>query len=183
MPTPVYIICCESGVEDRLTNLASLFNIVERIAVRPAAVQEPGSDTPPPVRFLPSLRIVAVWRAEGEADFGTDFQSEIRMTMLPQRREHCLMSDTFRFLLGTMNHRIVVVIGALDCTDSGQLVVESRIKRPEEDQWLTQKYVIDVVVEPANPANAAPVENDTYDIDGGASVEKTTHQGEDPCGE
>ncbi len=180
MPTPVYIICCESGVEDRFTNLASLFNIIERIAVQSAYVQQPGSDTPPPVRFLPSLRIVAVWRAEGESDFGVEFQSEIRLTMLPHGRENTVMSEPFRFLPGTLNHRIVVVIRALDYADGGQLVVESRVKRPEEDQWLTQKYVIDVDVQPANPPNPAPVENDTRTIDGGASVETTTHQGEDP---
>jgi hypothetical protein len=34
MPKPVYIICAEAGAEDKVTGLASYFNVVEKLQVR-----------------------------------------------------------------------------------------------------------------------------------------------------
>jgi hypothetical protein len=156
MPESSYIICCESGTEDKFTGLASLFNVVDRIhAKRPAPVN-PGDSTPILLNAI-SLRIVAVWRAVGDGDFEGEFQSEVRMTLLPLNDVQILLSDTFRFQLDKSRHRIVIIIGGLTAGESGQLVVESRIKRPDAAEWLTQSYVVDVLVDEPDSAAVPPV--------------------------
>ncbi|MFI5386509.1 MAG: hypothetical protein ACHQ50_10365 [Fimbriimonadales bacterium] len=105
-----------------------------------------------------SLRIVAVWRANEDSDFEGSFQSEVKMRLLPKNEDATLLSDTFSFLRERYKHRITVIIGGLEVKESGQLVVESRIKRSDECQWLTQSYIIDVLVNASDQPAHAPLE-------------------------
>lgn len=147
MPTPVYIICCESGVEDRNTGLASLFNVVERIIAQPPPIEEGESKTIHLVH-CPSLRIVAAWRAAADHDFDSEFESQIWMLTHPQGNDQCVWSTSFRFAREAPNYRATVVIRALHIIASGQLIVESRIRKVGKTKWLTQRYVIDVSLQP-----------------------------------
>jgi hypothetical protein len=145
MPTPVYIICCESGTEDKFTGLASHFNVVDRIVAK----KPPPSGADSNVPIIPSpppLRIVAVWRADDDSDFEGIFQSEVIMRLMPKDEIGTLYSDTFSFLRERYKHRITVILGGLRVEESGKVIVESRIRRPDESKWLTQSYIIDVVV-------------------------------------
>jgi hypothetical protein len=147
MPSPSYIICCETGTEDKYTGLASLFNVIDRIVVRRHTRQTPDGGA---VKSGPTIRIVAVWRAVGDHDYQAEFESELNLLLSPIGKETTLHSDTFRFLPDKSRHRIVVIIGALDLDQSGLLVFESRIRRLGDPDWLSQSYVVDVVVMPSD---------------------------------
>jgi hypothetical protein len=150
MPIPVYILCCESGTDDVTTGLASHFNVVDRIRVKRIA-----PDSGFVVHSLP-LRIVAVWRAEEEGDFEQEFESELRAILLPQHKEAVIGSETFRFSPEKPKRRFTLIFVGLQFEASGQLVIESRIRRSPEAEWRSQRYIVDVVVEPTVEASASP---------------------------
>ena len=157
MPTPIYIICCESGTEDKYTGMASLFNIIDRIVVKPRDPEKTDSGAPNPWGSL-SMRIVAVWAANGDGDFDGEFDGELRMLMSPQNQEQILMTDKVRFTRAMPRHRSTVIISGFQAEQVGQVIVESTIKRAGESEHLTQRYAIDVLVSPPDVAVSAPNE-------------------------
>jgi hypothetical protein len=163
MPTPVYIICCESGTEDTFTGAASLFNVVDRIMSKKPASAHADSKGPIYLNAVP-LRIVAVWCAAEDVDFEGDFQSEVRMLLEPQEQVGILSIDTIRFTREKPRHRITVVLSGLKVEETGRLVIESRIKRAGEPEWLAQRYAIDVVVKLPDDALPAPVDEGTPEV-------------------
>ena len=104
--------------------------------------------------------------AAEDADFEGDFQSEVRMLLEPQNQVGVLSVDTLRFAREKPRHRIRVIIGGLKVEETGQLLIESRIKRAGECDWLAhQMYTIDVVVKPPDDAMPAPLEG-THGVEG-----------------
>jgi hypothetical protein len=158
MASPVYIICAESGSEDSFTGMASLFNIIDAITIREMRL-DVGGESGIARQGSPSIRIVAVWRADHDADFDRDFECEMRLIVEPQGTENMLFTQTFRFMREKPRHRITTVIGALDLRGGSALTVEARIRPQGEESWISQSYTIDVDVEravnpewqPANP--------------------------------
>lgn len=164
MPNPVYIICSESGTEDKYTGAASHFNIIDRIIGTTKTIAEnPDKGSYFRANSL-SVRVVAVWRADEESDFEGNFQSELRMRLLPKNEDAILQSDLFVFLREKPKHRITIIINGVQALEAGQIVFESRIKRPEDPDWLTQSYVIDVMVDvptAASPPSPEPENRST----------------------
>jgi hypothetical protein len=154
MPSPVFIICCESGSDDSLTGLASLFNVIDTFVVNSAPVEDTNQATVPR-DGAPSLRIVATWRAICPDDFEGEFESELRMIFEPSGETQSLAAQTIRFWREKPRHRLTAVIGALNLPMSGTLTVESRIRRRGSDAWLSQSYPIDVVVRPETEAQTS----------------------------
>jgi hypothetical protein len=147
MPTPVYIICAESGSEDSYTGLASLFNIIDRLKIGPPGPEIGGLL----MTGWPTVRIVAVWKAAEESDFEGEFKSEIRLILPTRDIASQIYEQSFRFLRDKPRHRITAMIGGLQISESGPLVFECRIKRPDASEWLAQQYEIDVVVRSSGP--------------------------------
>lgn len=141
MPKPVFIICCESGTEDKYTGMVSLFNIIDRIVGKS---RETDSGSLPKDSL--TLRIVAVWAADSESDFEGEFNVEMRMLLSPQNLESTLSSDSMRFTPTMPRHRSTVIMGGIQAEASGQLIFESRVRRPTETEWKTQAYTIDVAI-------------------------------------
>ena len=108
MPIPVYIICCESGTEDKYTGMASLFNIIDRISLKTTDAQK--SEIGLIGRTSPPIRIVAVWSASHADDFEGEFISEVRMSLLPKNQEATLLSDSVRFTSAMPRHRSTVIV-------------------------------------------------------------------------
>jgi hypothetical protein len=151
MPKPVFIICCESGTEDKYTGMASLFNIIDRIVGNPLE-----ADTGAILKQSLAVRIVAVWEASEQSDFEGEFNIEMRMLLPSQDQTAVLSSDTMRFTTSTPRHRSTIVIGAFRAAEAGQLVFESRVKRSFEVEWISQAYSIDVVLNPPGDFGSAP---------------------------
>jgi hypothetical protein len=143
MPVPVYIICCESGSEDSFTGLASLFNVIDRIVVRPAASEEKGNSEHR-AHGATSLRIVSVWMGEEAGDFESEFETEIRITLLPHGDEAVLYSEPFRLSPEKRRHRTTVILNRAYFKETGTLVIESRVRRIGETEWITQRYTVDI---------------------------------------
>jgi hypothetical protein len=140
MAKPCYIICCESGSEDKLTGLVSHFKVLEEIELREIARLPDGSLAP----NLPlTFQIVAVWQKEhpNEPDEEYDFETSI---FLPPGNTQCdVMSGFFRF--DKLRFRVTCQIPALPIRGGGMLRCESRIKRRGDDAWLAQTYEIQVL--------------------------------------
>ncbi len=166
MPTPVYLICSESGCEDKETGLASVFNIIDRIVAKKRRTGTT-EDRDTVLAESLSLRIVAVWRTDEESEFETDFESELRAILLPANQQVTLLADRFRFLREQPKHRITVIVGRFQLEQSGQLVFESRIRRTGDSAWLTQRYIVDVLVQAALGQSQSRQTTDDADSNGG----------------
>ena len=72
MPTPVFIICSESGAVDRFTNLVSIHNVFDRLIVKQ---RQPDENVPATGSPWLSFRVTAVWRSSEEEREG-EFEHE-----------------------------------------------------------------------------------------------------------
>jgi hypothetical protein len=152
MPSPLYIICSESGADDRISGQSSLFNIIERINF---------FKLPPGVAVIGgmNMRITAAWRREeGDAGKGFDFQSGV---WSPDDELHILGSGEFVFEHPTQKIGARIA-GSLPVTKSGVLRAFVRIRPTggEAAAWQTQQYPIDIVeAEMPQSGTVPPVPN------------------------
>jgi hypothetical protein len=154
MPKPVYILCSESGSEDKTTSLVSHFKVLEEFEIRESPAASEGS------RVLTgplSFQIVAVWaRAVGDA---SDQVYEIKTSLFlpPDGREYPTGIGTISFG-NKARFRMTVTVGGIMLTGPGSIRVENRI-RPLgaiEDSWLVQSYEIPVIdLRPERSAESA----------------------------
>ncbi len=142
--------------------MASHFNVIDRI-VATAPSQADKEAGQPIYRISIPFRIVSVWRAE-EGDFDGGFEHEMRITLFPKDETAVLLEGPFLFLRDKPRHRTTIVIAGFKATQSGQLVAQSRIKRSEASEWMTQSYVVDVVVDLSS--EAVPAEKASEGEDG-----------------
>jgi hypothetical protein len=139
------MLCCQSGSEDSTTGLASHFNVIDRAVLKKLSLAQLDPKVPTVIN-IPPIRVVAVWQAT-EADFDTDFEADFRALLPPREADNQLFSTSFRFLRDKPRQRFTVDL-TLPLFDvvPGLIVVESRIRRGTDADWLTQSYTIDVVV-------------------------------------
>lgn len=150
MPTPVFIVCSESGAVDRFTNLVSLYNVYDRIIITPQGSGEKVSDGHTP--WL-SIRVTAVWRSSPE-ERGEEFEYENSL-IFPGKKEP-LIGSKGKFIFKSRTQRFFVNAGSAPPTTDGQLQAVSRIRRCGEEDWLEQTYSI--YVEQAEQPENVPAE-------------------------
>jgi hypothetical protein len=143
MPKPVYILCAESGAEDKTTGLVSHFKVIEELEIRETLAFSPGI-APAAFRAI-SFQSVAVW-ARAERD-GPDQVYEFKTSLfLPdESQEHILGTGTIAFG-NRARLRITVNLWA-PLVRPGLLRVEHGI-RPvgaDAESWLIQSYEIPVI--------------------------------------
>ena len=76
----------------------------------------------------------------------------------PQNEQATIHSDTFHFIREKPKHRITVLIAGFKAEQSGQVIVESRIRCMGRSDWLSQSYAIDVLVHPVDGALPPPAD-------------------------
>jgi hypothetical protein len=141
MPKPVFIICSESGSEDRVTGLVSLFKVIERIELHDRPAPEEGRPiVPHPLPF----QFVAVWALSEGDDTDHEYEFEHKLT-LPEGRETTLQSGTFFFEKERPRHRFTVIVNGFVPKGAGLFRVESRIRKVGEGNWLVQAYEMPVI--------------------------------------
>jgi hypothetical protein len=142
MPKPVYILCSESGSEDKATSLVSHFNVIEQIELR--EFPKPPEGFPPMVQPL-SMQITAVWmRAEGD-DPDQEYEFKITIFLPPDGKE--LPAGAGTVLFDRPRFRATAYVQGLLMSASGSFRAEGRM-RPiggHEDSWVTQTYEIAVL--------------------------------------
>jgi hypothetical protein len=150
MAEPVYILCSESGADDKLTGQVSLFNLTEKVHVMKLP---PGQIPPIPSTFR--LRVTALWM-RGDDDCGGEFESEIRLLMPPDGEILAIPQPAFTFPL--LFQRVQIqILGPLPVKGPGIMRVQSRIRRNGTEDWLTQQCPI-ILEEVEPPQNQAAVE-------------------------
>jgi hypothetical protein len=147
MPRPVYIVCSESGSEDRTTGLGSIFNVIDKIQFErlpQGAVGVAGFQ----------FRITAVWKRE-PGDEGQEFDYEVALTLPATANELRLASGTLVF--SRPLHRLTTQMqGPPPLQGEGELRAISRIRRSGTQDWLSQEYpvLVEEIRPPAEPNQA-----------------------------
>lgn len=147
MPKPVYIICSQSGVEDKRTGLLSHFNVLEKIQIVEASPQEGQKRQS---SQLPLFRMVAVWMSVPE-DISREFNFEVAVIIPPGAKRIVPAKGTFAF--DKALHRFLFEFVGVPIEGPGILQVESRICKAGSDNWLSQTYPI--VLELVSPQHKA----------------------------
>jgi hypothetical protein len=144
MPKPVYIICSESGSEDKTTSLVSHFKVLEQIEIRdlpkPA---EAGTNVIPGLSF----QMVAVWMAAEDDDPDQKYECITSLFLPPENQEQLVGMGILSFEGQKRRARMTANVLGLGFKTPGLLRIENRI-RPlgaGEDLWLVQSYEIPVI--------------------------------------
>lgn len=156
MPTPVYIICAESGVQDKERNLVSIFNVLERLMVQVHVSTGTKKDAPQRISPL-RLWVLAVWRHE-PGDEEREFESQFRMVLPDGQTREQPGKKRFSFDPVRDLVRFILRIEVADPLPEGVLRLQSLLREVGTDRWLTQEYSIPVqvqVIEDA-PAESSP---------------------------
>jgi hypothetical protein len=144
MPKPVYILCCQSGCDDQKTNLASHFNVYDRLDIRLGA-NKPDTNEPELSLTIP-LRVVSVWSADDNTDYGAEYDVEVTLRVPPSGTEISIYSGGFRFERERPRQRFTFDIQGFFVQAAGEIVAESRIRKTGDSRWLRQRYSIKVTV-------------------------------------
>lgn len=144
MPSPVYILCSQAGVEDKTTRLLSHFNVLERISVAIARPQERDAVRQPLLHYF--FRLVAVWLREEDDQEMVTYEAEIAIRP-PVGDETIIGKTEFTFGQGKF-HRLYLNAPFPESITPGLLRMECRI-RPvnSQEDWIRQSYpiIIDAV--------------------------------------
>jgi hypothetical protein len=141
MARPVYIICSESGTEDKLTGLVSHFNVLERIQI--SKVPSSGPEETILVQTL-TFRATAVWMRSEDDSPDKEFEYQTILHIPPDNREQVVQEGRFFFGADKPLYRIVVMGSGPPFAGPGIFRIESRIRKVGDETWLRQDYPIEV---------------------------------------
>ena len=151
MPRPKYILCAETVVHDKATNLLSFINVIEGYAVTRGPENVPEGHVPvinAPFRFAG----IAAWELDQEDNPEEELEYELTLTY-PGEGETQVSSGKFR--MAKRFHRFTARIETpgVPVAENSSIIFRSKVRRHGDD-WSTQEYAIPIVVlfEPAeNP--------------------------------
>jgi hypothetical protein len=132
MALPSYILCSQSGVEDRTTGFLSHFHVIEKI--RFSRTTLPASQVP-----MSQMWLCAVWLAE-EQDIGKEFEFETRAFM-PDESALEIGNGTFIFSSSTQ-HITFLLFGGVPINGPGMLRLRCQIRCVAGGEWISQEYKI-----------------------------------------
>jgi hypothetical protein len=143
MPKPVYILCSESGSEDRITSLLSHFKVLEQMEVRELPKPPPGH--PIAVSSF-SFQIVAVWARSDEDAPDQEYESSTSIFLPPGDEEIVVASGRFQFLGSKRRYRSIVNVSGVIIAASGLFRAVDKVRPVGADNqpWLVQAYEVSV---------------------------------------
>ncbi len=144
MPKPVYILCSESGSEDKTTDLVSHFKVLEQIELR--ELPKPPEGATLVIPWL-SFQMVAVWAAAEDDDLDQKYECTTTFFLPPDNQEQFVGMRIFSFEGQKRRVRQTANFIGLALKAPGLLRIENKI-RPlgtGEDLWLVQSYEIPVI--------------------------------------
>ena len=154
MPLPIYIICSESGTEDRYTGLMSHFNVLEKFLlskIDPSKV----SQLPQPAPAIPlgRIRVVSVWMKMDEESEDDEFEYSLDVVLPPDGKRTCASTGKFKFTKPL--YRIQInLIGQPPIEGSGVLWIECNVRQLASDSWMAQRYPIIIELQ-SNESNSS----------------------------
>jgi hypothetical protein len=141
MPKPLYILCSESGSEDKNTGIASYFNVLDLIEIRELPKPPEGAiHLVQPIRF----QIVAVWARTSEDDLEHPFQFTVSL-FLPLKEEPLDLANGI-FTFEKPRFRATTIVSGLIFAGAGVMRAESKIRKlgDGDESWLVQSYDVEV---------------------------------------
>ncbi len=146
MPKPVYIICAESAVEDKLTSKHSIFNVIEKVmAFKTEEKQAPA---------MFSCAVSAVWRREPRDD--CEFETEFAVLLPKIGERHSIAQSEFKFPPGNQLARFNLLFNGPPPVDGGGVLeLQHCIRKKGTTEWTIQSYPVFVEeVKTGQPQNA-----------------------------
>lgn len=154
MPRPVCIVLCESVVQDKDRNLASLFNLVERMTLH---IAKPADRSKQVVvqSGRPSLSILVTWMREDE-DQGKEFDVEAVFIGPNNKPTADPIPGTFTFTK-PFQRLLYNLAGAPPLKEAGVHSVRARIKESGKgNKWLSQHYPFLVDIQRIDESSKEP---------------------------
>lgn len=156
MAKPRYIICSQERIIDQASGLASHINVLDRFVVH--SFKTPETAQADKVFLVPQIPVAqfvvtAAW-AKGEDDSKDDeFDFEVILRK-PEGEEKTIQSGTFRFAKRFFRIDAGVMITTRSTfTQSGEMVLECKIRKQGTVPWLSQSFPIDIEVVPVETAH------------------------------
>jgi len=140
MAKALYIICCESAVVDKATNLLSLINIVEE-ATFTFKKKQAGEPVGPPGWL--KFKIVSGWERE-VASVVRPYDWEFAVRVPGIDHEQVLEKGTFEF--SASRQRLTADLAGPPIPHEGIMQITSRIKPQGDEVWISQSYSIAIKV-------------------------------------
>jgi len=138
MPKPRFIVCSQSGSEDKDTQLLSLFNLIDKLVF---------SQTPVAGSPIVELRITASWAKE-ENDDGKHFELQARLNIPGSAKSVDFPIEPFTF--SAQNYRFTGrILGMPPVMKAGDLVITVKIREANSLKWIehsTQECLIPIEV-------------------------------------
>jgi hypothetical protein len=155
MAKPLYIVCCESVIQDKASNLVTHFNVIEQFTI--SSVQHHDETVVKTMSGRPvPLSVDSVWIAE-DGDLDCDFDIQLTFNFEPQEKaEDILIDTTFKFS-GPRHRSTFAISPGVMFTKAGTFVVTARIKKKGTSDWISQVYPIEVQDLRTTKANASGV--------------------------
>jgi hypothetical protein len=140
MPNPIYMLCSESGSEDRTTGVLSHFKVIDQIELRefPRREGEPA--------IIPALpfQVVAVWSvAEGD---DPDQEYEFKTLFYLPNSDEIINVHSGAFKFEKPRFRITANVLGMAFQGEGVFRAECKIRPIGGGDWLIQSYEIPIVV-------------------------------------
>jgi hypothetical protein len=143
MARPLYILCAESGAEDKRTGLFSHFKVIEQVEVRALPNASEGKTV-----IVPRMQFqaVAVWAKEERDDPKQEYEYRFLFYLPPNEEEVVVKSGTFRFDSLLFYRFIITSLGDV-FQGAGTFRAECRIRptQSKDDTWMSQSYSFAVV--------------------------------------
>jgi hypothetical protein len=151
MPSPVYIFCANMVIEDKDTGLISALQIVDKLQTVSIPIQQPVEPGHAIAIMWPGLVIVAAWIANPEDAQGDEYETETRF-ILPDGQTQDLTKATFKIGSPDPNKPLYRFISRFAAPPQmnvpGMWLIESRIRKTNEQTWKSQSSPIIVEVLP-----------------------------------
>jgi hypothetical protein len=155
MPKPGYIICSASGAVDQYVNSVNVFGVYDVVTIKDVPKEQLEASS---LRTLP-MRITVAWVREANEDEDATYESQVHIS-LPGSTKPDILLEFEPFSFKAPVHRLFVPqMRVPPAQQPGELLIECKVRRFGEEEWLaSQQYRILVVEEPPSPPPAASPE-------------------------
>jgi hypothetical protein len=139
---PLFIICSDSGTEDKQTGLVSLFNISEKLTLEAHAPPDGDDSKKMQITALLRFQVLAVWMKEAD-DEGKYFESRFWIEAPGREAYIAPVTDSFIIPHGKHLQRFRLNYeGPPFFKQSGVLRFASELREVGTEKWLSQDYVV-----------------------------------------
>lgn len=145
MPKPVYIICATGVIEDKQTNLVTIFQAIETVSMTHSDDPKRLAVNEIPAEFG-QMTVLSVWMKQDD-DEAVSFEHQF-VLHCDELDDVTIESDPFTFGDNAYLHRFKMTFrGIPPLQSSGMLAIISRIRKVGDTDWIdSQKYPIRAVV-------------------------------------